>query len=100
MKYTKTSRYVLRDIGGIYLLIDIESKDLIKKSIPNINDTGKVIINFIDQYDCFDEHMIAKDFIKHLKYANFTSDSQKFSSEITMFLNSLVEIGYLRRAKK
>ena len=85
----------MRDIAGIYFLVDIEEKRYYKdKVIPSFNDTGKELIKIMYKLQRFDEIEVYKEFILLINYVDFELE-EIIKNDISEFIKELIDKGYL-----
>lgn len=101
MKYCKTDRYILRNIAGIYMLVDTKDKALFRDKIPTINETAKNFIDTIDKYNCFSVDMIIDEYLLLLEHreilSNNDANNTQCLNDANKFIEQLAEIGYLHK---
>lgn len=92
MKIVKNSDIVLRDIGGIYFLIDIKRRyNSGNRSLVEINDIGRLIWNALDTFEILDG--IIKNVMRVCDIP--PSDEPNVKADILSFLRYLRDLGYV-----
>lgn len=95
--YSLRENLVVRDIGGLYFIVDICDKNCYKlKELYSTNEIGKVIFNIMNAYRVVTVEKILNELKKILTDYDSSMDSM-IRNDIQNFLKSLLRIGYLKR---
>lgn len=95
--YSLRENLVARDIGGLYFIIDICDKNCYKlKELYSTNEIGKAIFDILSEYRVVTVEKILNELKKVLVDYDSSMDSM-IRNDIVSFLQSLFEIGYLKR---
>ncbi len=91
---------VLRNIDGIYLIVDVENKYYIdRKHIQRVNLIGSILFKFMIELKSFSLENLYQKLIPHIKDFNIDMES-KIKDDIEKFIKSLEKSNFVYLTKK
>lgn len=86
---------VLRNIDGIYLIVDIENKYYIdRKHIQRVNLIGSILFKFMIELKSFSIESLYQKLVPYIKNFNVHMED-KIKDDIKKFINSLEKLNYV-----
>jgi DNA-binding ferritin-like protein (Dps family) len=95
MKYHMKEQILLRDVGGIYFLVDCKEKFYAKdKKVVTVNKTGKEIVRYLFSNSPATEGQIADYLFEQLANRN-QKVRLMLGKDVSDFLKTLVSLQYI-----